>query len=129
MRGNNPNFYVIEQINDIEKGNPFSKISYEEFANIRKTDVKNMNFNGVDPKIEEREKERKEYLDNYNKNHSCTDQKSFDVGYNLAREQYGVTVDVDLPSYLYKISINLGYNYNSYCFEKGVEQYIKEKNN
>jgi len=68
-----------------------------------------------------------QYRDEYNKKHSCSDQRSFDAGYDLAREQRGVTYDEDLDLYLYKLTQQLGLDYNGYCFKKGVIQYINDK--
>lgn len=76
----------------------------------------------------ETDNQQNKFLEDYNNKHTCSDQRSFDEGYDLARQQYGVTIDIDLPDYLYKISVNLGYDYNPYCFKKGIEQYIIDKN-
>jgi hypothetical protein len=129
MRGRNPNYYVIELLNNIEIGEQFTSITYDNFMTLFNTDVKNITFKGVDTQIENKEVKRNDFLEKYNESHSCSDQGSFDEGYNLARDQYGVTNDFDLPDYLYRISINLGFSYNSYCFKKGVEQYINDKSN
>jgi hypothetical protein len=63
----------------------------------------------------------------YNKEHSCNDQRSFDAGYDLARDQIGngdrLIADAD---YLFKLTAN---QYNYYCFKKGVNQYLIDRKN
>jgi hypothetical protein len=64
-----------------------------------------------------------QFLDDYNKKHSCSDQRSFDAGYDLARDQIGNGLIAD-ADYLYRLTSN---EYSYYCFKKGVEQYIRDK--
>ena len=62
---------------------------------------------------------------NYKKEHSCNDQRSFDAGYDLARDQIGngdrLIADAD---YLFKLTAN---QFNYYCFKKGVNQYLIDR--
>ena len=60
----------------------------------------------------------------YNKEHSCNDQRSFDAGYDLARDQIGNGLIAD-ADYLFKLTSN---QYNYYCFKKGVSQWLKDNN-
>jgi len=68
------------------------------------------------------------YNQEYNISHSCSDQKSFDAGYDLAREQIGNGLLAN-DDYLYQLAKSTGIIYNYYCFAKGVNQYIKEHRN
>ena len=61
----------------------------------------------------------------YNKEHSCNDQRSFDAGYDLARDQIGSGLIAD-ADYLFKLTAN---QYNYYCFKKGVNQYLIDRRN
>jgi hypothetical protein len=61
----------------------------------------------------------------YNKEHSCYDQRSFDAGYDLARDQIGNGLIAD-ADYLFKLTAN---QYNYYCFKKGVNQYLIDRKN
>jgi len=75
----------------------------------------------------ELDKELDEFSAKYNKEHSCNDQRSFDAGYDLARDQIGngdrLIADAD---YLFKLTAN---QYNYYCFKKGVNQYLIDRKN
>jgi len=75
----------------------------------------------------ELDKELDEFSAKYNKEHSCNDQRSFDAGYDLARDQIGngdrLIADAD---YLFKLTAN---QYNYYCFKKGVNQYLIDRRN
>lgn len=123
MRGPNPNFYELELTNSIQIGNLIPSTSQSNFNDLMYTDIKSLTIkNNI-------KDAQNKFLEDYNNKHTCSDQRSFDAGYDLARQQYGVTIDIDLPDYLYKISVNLGYDYNSYCFKNGVTQYINDKQN
>jgi hypothetical protein len=71
-------------------------------------------------------KKKDTYTEDYNKSHSCNDQRSFDAGYDLARDQIGKGLMADCD-YLYKIALSVNSNLNHYCFCKGVNQYINDK--
>ena len=73
------------------------------------------------------EKKKDSYSDEYNKNHNCNNQKSFDAGYDLARNQLGQGLLADCD-YLYKIAVTQEDNLNHYCFCKGVSQWLKDNN-
>jgi hypothetical protein len=123
MRGPNPNFYELDLINTIQTGTIIPSTTQTKYNELLYVDIKSL---AISNSVKD---QQNKFLEEYNKNHTCSDQKSFDEGYNLARQQYGVTLDIELPEYLFKISRNLGYDYNSYCFKKGVEEYIKDKTN
>jgi hypothetical protein len=71
----------------------------------------------------QKRQESNKFLEDYNKKHSCDNQRSFDAGYDLARDQIGNGLLAD-ADYLYRLTSN---EYDYYCFKKGVEQYITDK--